>query len=404
MKILIVNKFLYPNGGSETYIFEIGKQLQKCGHEVQYFGMEHAGRVVGNKAEVYTADMDFHSGKLSKLLYPFKIVYSFDARKKIRKVLEDMQPDVVHLNNINFQITPSVIDEICSYRRATGRNIKIVATAHDYQWVCPNHLMRIPSTGENCDACIASGYGNCIKNRCIHGSKLRSILGTIEAVLYDKRKTYSYIDKVICPSRFLYNKLGHNRNLAGERLVPRHNFFIPGEDYDRVMQLPKEDYVLYFGRYSEEKGIGTLLNAVKQLPEVNFVFAGSGPLEQEVHNIENIDVRGFLSGEELHRVIRQARFSIYPSEWYENCPFSVMESISYGTPVIGADIGGIPELIGEDRTGIEFDSGDADALADVIHKLWNDPDKQKSMEEACRESGFDTVETYVDWMISEIYK
>ena len=115
MKVLIVNKFLYPNGGSETYIFEIGKQLEKLGHEVQYFGMEHKGRIVGNRVGAYTVDMDFHTGGLSKLVYPFKIIYSFDARKQIRRVLDDMQPDVVHLNNINFQITPSVIDEIRKY-------------------------------------------------------------------------------------------------------------------------------------------------------------------------------------------------------------------------------------------------------------------------------------------------
>ena len=112
MKVLIVNKFLYPNGGSETYIFEIGKQLKKMGHEVDYFGMEHEGRIVGNNAGRYTSSMDFHSGALSRLLYPFKIIYSVEARKKIRLVLDDFKPDVVHLNNFNFQITPSIIYEI----------------------------------------------------------------------------------------------------------------------------------------------------------------------------------------------------------------------------------------------------------------------------------------------------
>ena len=112
MKILLVNKFLYPNGGSETYIFELGKELVRQGHEVQYFGMEHEGRVVGNHAESYTSNMDFHSGKLDKLLYPFKIIYSVEARQKIRAVLDDFSPDVVHLNNINFQLTPSIIYEL----------------------------------------------------------------------------------------------------------------------------------------------------------------------------------------------------------------------------------------------------------------------------------------------------
>ena len=112
MKILMVNKFLYPNGGSETYIFKLGEELQRQGHEVQYFGMEHEGRIVGNHAEAYTSNMDFHTGKLQKLLYPFRIIYSKEAYRKMQMVLNDFEPDVVHLNNINFQLTPSVLSLI----------------------------------------------------------------------------------------------------------------------------------------------------------------------------------------------------------------------------------------------------------------------------------------------------
>lgn len=403
MKVLIVNKFLYPNGGSETYIFEIGNELQRLGHEVQYFGMEHEGRIVGNHAEAYTSDMDFHTGKLGRLLYPFKIIYSREARRKIRTVLDDMQPDVVHLNNINFQITPSIIDEIRKYEKQTGRKVRLVSTAHDYQWVCPNHMMRIPSTDENCDRCLGGKYVNCTRKKCIHDSGVKSLLGTMEAYLYKIKKTYTKVDKIICPSRFLYNKFRRDKLLAGDGLICRHNFFIKGEDYDRILELPKKEYVLYFGRYSKEKGFGTLLTAVKNLPEIMFVFAGSGPMESQISGLENVRNMGFLTGEELHTVIRQARFSIYPSEWYENCPFSVMESISFGTPVIGAGIGGIPELIGEDRTGTEFESGDADELTDSIYKLWNNPEKLQQMEKNCLETDFDTVETYVDWLLKKIY-
>ena len=148
MKILMVNKFLYPNGGSETYIFKLGEQLQKMGHEVQYFGMEHEGRIVGNRAQLYTTDMDFHGGGLRKLLYPVRIIYSAEAKKKMRLVLEDFQPDVVHLNNINFQLTPSVIYAVRACEKKHGRHIRLVYTAHDYQWICKKHMMRVPATGE----------------------------------------------------------------------------------------------------------------------------------------------------------------------------------------------------------------------------------------------------------------
>lgn len=405
MKILIVNKFLYPNGGSETYIFEIGKQLEKLGHEVQFFGMEHKGRVVGNNVNAYTSDMDFHTGKLAKVLYPFKILYSFEARKQIRKVLDDMQPDVVHLNNINFQITPSIIDEICKYRKQTKKQVKIVFTAHDYQWICPNHMMRIPSKDCNCDCCVGGKTGSCIKNNCIHGSKIKSILGAMEAGLYKFKKTYNKVDVIIAPSEFLGRQFKRNPILSKCNIVTRHNFIIKSEDYDQIMQLDKKDYVLYFGRYSKEKGMGSLLNAVKQLPEIPFVFAGSGPLEAELKNIDNVENRGFLGGSELHALIRQARFSIYPSEWYENCPFAVMESVSWGTPVIGANIGGIPELIETDvlPTGVLFASGDSDALSEAIFKLWNDDNKQKEMEQNCINHKYETVDEYVDWLTETVY-
>ena len=132
---------MYPNGGSETYIFKLGEALEQHGHEVQYFGMEHEGRCVGNRVNAYTSDMDFHGGsKLSKLTYPIKTIYSKESRVQLRKVLDDFKPDVCHLNNFNYQLTPSIILEIVKWRKETGRDCKIIFTAHDYQLVCPNHI------------------------------------------------------------------------------------------------------------------------------------------------------------------------------------------------------------------------------------------------------------------------
>ena len=136
MNILIINKFLHPNGGSETYIFKLGKQLEELGHRVEYFGMEHEGRCVGNRAEAYTSDMDFHGGsKLSKLTYPLKTIYSREARKKLRLVLEDFKPDVCHVNNFNYQLTPSILLEIAAWRKKEKKSCPIIYTAHDLQLV-----------------------------------------------------------------------------------------------------------------------------------------------------------------------------------------------------------------------------------------------------------------------------
>lgn len=390
MKILMINKFLYPNGGSETYIFKLGEHLEKQGHEVQYFGMEHSGRCVGNKVNAYTSDMDFHGGsKLAKLTYPFKTIYSKEARVQIRKVLNDFEPDVCHLNNFNYQLTPSMILEIVKWRKQTGHKCKIVFTAHDYQLVCPNHMCNNPNTHENCEKCLGGKFLNCTKGKCIHGSTAKSVIGTMEAEFWKVKGTYKYIDTMICCSEFMKSKLDTNPIFA-TKTVALHNFI----DKVEWKNTEKKDYVLYFGRFSEEKGIGTLIDVCKKLPNIQFVFAGTGPLEDEIKNIRNIKNVGFKKGESLEKLIREARFSIYPSEWYENCPFSVMESQMYGTPVLGARIGGIPELISEGKTGELFTSGDGKDLMSKIQKLWNNKELCEEYSANCKDISFDTIDEY----------
>lgn len=399
MKILMINKFLYPNGGSETYIFKLGDYLKSQGHEVEYFGMEHEGRCVGNRVEAYTSDMDFHGGsKLQKLTYPIKTIYSTEARKKIRLVLEDFQPDVCHLNNFNFQLTPSIILEIRAWEKQSGHKVRIVFTAHDYQLVCPNHMCNNPVAKVNCEKCLGGHFFNCVKGRCIHGSLAKSVIGALEGYYWGLRKTYAQIDTVISPSRFLAGKLSADPILK-QRTVVLHNFI----DQVEKREYEKKPYVVYFGRYSQEKGIATLLKVVSQLPDIPFVFAGSGPLEEEVNKQPNIENRGFLSGDTLRQLISEAQYSIYPSEWYENCPFSVMESQMYGTPVLGANIGGIPELIREGETGELYESGNAGELKEKIEALWQDSEKLTRYSANCADCAFDTIERYCEKLM-EIYQ
>ena len=404
MKVLIVNKFLYPNGGSETYIFKIGKQLAEKGHEVQYFGMEHEGRIVGNRVESYTSSMDFHTGKIGKLLYPFKIIYSLEARRKLRPVLEDFAPDVVHLNNFNFQLTPSILYEIERYEKKSGKQIRIIYTAHDYQLVCPNHLLLRPLEYEPCERCLQKGFQECIRGRCIHGSRIKSILGYMEGTLYKKLHTYRKLDAVICPSRFLRDRLAQYEDLR-DKLLVMHNF-VDKEDMQEEGDPQKETsgrYVLYFGRFCQEKGVGTLLQVCRSLPQIPYVFAGSGPMEEEVNAVKNVENRGFVSGEALYRLIAEAAFCVVPSEWYENCPFSVMESQIYGTPVLASAIGGIPELIKDGETGELFTSGNVDELREKTEKLWKDRERLGRYTENCRSVQFDTTEEYCEKLM-EVYE
>lgn len=399
MKVLMINKFLHPNGGSETYIFNLGNQLEKMGHSVEYFGMEHEGRCVGNSAEVYTSDMDFHQGSyLKKVTYPLKTIYSSEARKKIRIVLENFEPDVCHLNNFNYQLTPSIILEIDKWRRKNGKKCKIIFTAHDYQLLCPNHLFYDRNASAVCEKCLNGSFVNCIKNNCIHGSKAKSMVGAAEAVFWKLKNVYRLIDTIICPSEFIKAKFDVKPLFSNKTVMLRN--FVSKSQHDSYM---KKEYVLYFGRYSEEKGVKTLLKACEKLSNISFVFAGDGPLAEEVNSIDNITNLGFISGDMLVRTIAEAAFSIVPSECYDNCPFAVMESIMYGTVVIGARIGGIPELIKENYNGECFDAGNVDDLCDHISKLWEDKELLKAYSARCRYDCFDGVEEYCE-NIMEFYK
>lgn len=390
MRILMVNKFLHPNGGSETYIFKLGEYLRKQGHEVEYFGMEHENRCVGNRLNLYTSDMDFHGGSyLGKLSYPVKTIYSREAAEKIRMVLEDFQPDAVHLNNFNYQLTPSIILEICRWRRAERKPCRIVFTAHDYQLLCPNHQMRDLKTGTNCEKCLDGSFYHCMQNRCIHGSLAKSAVGMMEAYFWNWQNVYRHIDTIICCSQFMKRQMDRNLVFAG-KTIAIHNFI----DIDREIEYTKNPYVLYFGRFSQEKGIHTLLSVCRELPEIPFVFAGTGPLEAEVNGISNIRNVGFQTGEALRKLIGEARFSIYPSEWYENCPFSVMESQIAGTPVLGADIGGISELIEDGKTGLLFESGNREELKAKIRLLWENETLRNQYTDACGAVHFPTLDEY----------
>ena len=182
--------------------------------------MEHRNRCVGNRVNAYTDNMDFHSGsKLSKLTYPIKTIYSKDARVKLRKVLEDFKPDVCHLNNFNYQLTPSIILEIVKWRKQSGQACKIIYTAHDYQLICPNHMMNNPENHEKCEKCVAGHFSNCMKNKCIHGSRAKSMIGMLEAEIWNRLGVYRHLDAIICCSDFMKNKL--DTNLLGIEMTKK---------------------------------------------------------------------------------------------------------------------------------------------------------------------------------------
>ena len=336
MRIIMINKFLYPRGGAETYALELGQELKRQGHVVEYFGMYDESNVVTNRCALYTSPLDFHSPKLSDATYPFRIVWSKEAYKKMKKLINSFHPDIIHLNNFNYHVTPSVIDA------AYECGVPVVVTAHDSQFVCPNHLMYDFVHNTVCTKCIDTGNPKyCFETRCIHGSKAKSLIGTIEGKLYKKRDTYEHIDKIISPSEFIKRKLETDKRFLG-KIVVMSNYVNPLKE--SYVQPERKDYIFYFGRLSQEKGVINILEAAKALSDKTFVLAGSGPDEDKLKDIPNIKLTGFCNKEQLKDYILKAKLVILPSTCYENCPLAVIEAQQLGAAVLAPAYGGATEL------------------------------------------------------------
>ena len=395
MKILMVNKFLYPRGGCETYMLKLSEELKAKGHEIEFFGMYDEQNTVGNSENLYTTNMDFHSTGIARFFYPFKIIYSLEAYKKIGKVIDSFKPDIVHMNNINFQLTPSIIYAI------KKRNIPLVQTVHDYQMICPNHLLYSLEEAKPCERCINGSKFNCFKYGCIHGSKAKSLIGVIEAKLYSLLKTYKKVDLYVCPSKFLEEKLLSADSLYSGKTFTIHNF-IEKKPMPEKTDTEKP-YVAFASRLSVEKGVGILAKAAKLLPDITFKIAGTGPDDECLKNIPNVNMLGFLTGDELISLIANAKVMILPSVWYENCPLNILETHAFGVPVITMNSGGMAELVEDGKTGLLIKEPTAEATAEAINKCFEDEEFYSSLKQNCeiRKDEIIEVGDYADILIEK---
>ena len=390
MKVLMVNKFLYPVGGCESYMFSLAKKLQEHGHEVEFFGLKNPKNIVGNKWNLY---VDSYDDK--KVFNPLSLVYNKKAKKLMLKILDEFKPDIVHMNNIYYHLSSSIVDA-CKLRK-----IPVFITIHDYQFVCPNHMLYRFDIDSICTECVEhKNTKYCVKHNCVKNSKLKSYLAHLEGKRLRKCRPYDYVSGFICPSEFIQNKLIEG-GYPKEKMILIRNFISAAKN-DKVPS--KKNYILYFGRLSEEKGIKLLLEA---LPDnVKLVVAGTGPLADYVksQNKENVEYVGFKSGSELRTLIEEALFSIYPSKWFENSPFSIIESISLCTPVVAAKAGGNVELIDDGVNGLLYKNNDANDLRAKIEYLINDRKVLEKMHQNCTKYKKVPNEEEYYQMIEKIYQ
>jgi len=368
MKILAVNKFYYKKGGSETYYFDLNNLMERNNHEIVPFSMKDGKNLSCEYENFFINNIDYGSGGFTtKIKSAGKMIYSFEAKQKIEKLIKTANPDIAHLHVFQHQLSPSIIRGIKKF------NIPLVNTVHDLKVICPNYKMM--NNGTVCEKCKGGKYYNCLLSKCVKNSTSGSLVSTCEAYFHRLLKSYSMVDMFICPSNFIKNKM-IDFGMPENKTIYIPNF-IDVNKFNPTYE--NEDYFVYFGRLSEEKGLKTLLKAMKHVRTSKLIIVGTGPIEEDLYNmitslnLENVEMAGFKSGEELFRIVKKSRFSIIPSECYENCPVSVLEAMALGKPVIGANIGGIPELIDENNTGLIFQRGNEESLAEKINFLLENP-------------------------------
>jgi len=371
MKILLVNKFLYPKGGDAISTINTGKLLSSKGHKVIFWGMKHPKNPNYSYKEVFVSYVDFNRpiGFSQQLKASINLLYSFEARNKMEKFLKMERPDIVHLNNFAHQISPSILDVFHKYR------IPTVMTMRDYKLVCPAYIML--SHGDVCEKCKNGRYYWCFLKKCTKDSYLKSALNVIEMYLHHKiLRIYNEVDVFIATSRFLKQKI-KEMGLKG-KVVFLPNF-IAFDEFKPFFEW-KEKSLCYFGRLSPEKGLFTLLEAIKGL-DIKLKIFGDGPirtyLEEKVskEKIQNVYFLGHKSQYELINEVKNSMAVVLPSEWYETFGRTAIEAFALGKPVIGARIGGIPELVKDNKTGLTFEPKNSEELKDKIQSLLKNPDK-----------------------------
>lgn len=361
MRILLANKFYYPRGGDCICTINLEELLKKNGHEVALFAMQFSKNMSTPWSKFFPSEIKFKlgMGMIEAITRPFG---TSEVKKKFNLLLDDFCPDVVHVHNIHSQLSPVIIE------LAHKRGIKVVWTLHDYKLLCPRYdCLR---NGETvCEECYINKQ-KVLDYKCMKDSRIASFLAYQEAMMWNQQRLEVSTDIFLSPSHFLAEKMiqgGFNK----AKIKTLCNFI----DIEKTQKKDynKEDYYCFIGRLSHEKGVATLVEVASQLP-YKLKIIGGGPLIDELKakvTGQNIEFVGYKQWPEIKELLGHARFSVIPSEWYENNPLSVIEAQCLGTPVLGSRIGGIPELIEEGISGMLFEPKDKINLKQKIEAMFN---------------------------------
>ncbi|MGB8956644.1 MAG: glycosyltransferase family 4 protein [Tumebacillaceae bacterium] len=382
MKVLIVHNLYRDRGGEERYIELHRRLLEERGHEVSLF----------------TKDSRDVASKWDKLTLPLSMTHSSASAREMRDLLKRERPDVVHVNNLFPLISPSVLAVV------KDAGIPLVMTLHNYRLLCPIGTFLNPQ-GQMCEKCADGNSLHCFTNNC-RGGQAESLAYAVSSQFHKMTDVFAkYVDAFICPSRFSQQKLAqYGFDVSKTTVIPHYvdapeatvmeqatearlnNEAAPEPTADQHFEEP---YITYVGRLYPEKGILTLIRAMERLPHIRMKVLGTGPLRPQVEaeirqrKLDHVELMGHVTGDVFHRLVTGARFSVLPSECYEGMPYSALENLSFGKPMVATNIGGLPEVIEDGVTGLLFPFGDEVLLAARIEELWTDDAMRRRFAENC---------------------
>lgn len=368
MHILQGGNNYHVTGGSDRVMIETAKLLEKYGQNVIPFSPDKEGNYNTPWDKYFPSAFD---NKQAGLLDVPRYLFSSSARKNISQLIKEHKVDIAHLHIYNGGLTTSILKPL------RKKGIPIVQSLHEYRLACPVYTM--VSHGKVCEACEGHKYYRALPKKCNKGSLTKTGVSVLEAY-YSKAMGAHDLDHYIAVSFFMKNKM-LEYGIGEGRITALHNFVDP-EHYKPNFNVG--GYFLFFGRIERLKGVFTMLEAASK-DDFPLVFVGDGAdydlLKDRAkkYSLKNVQFMDFLNGEALHNMIRNSIATVLPSEWYENCPMTVLESLALGKPVIGANIGGIPELIEDEKDGFIFPSGDAVSLRDKMDFLLKNPRKAEAM-------------------------
>lgn len=405
MRILLIHKFHYRLGGAEHIYFETGRLLEAAGHTVAYFSMQHPRNIASPWSRYFVEEVAYEGttpNLWQKFILSSRILWNHEANTKLDQLVSDFQPDVAHCFNIFHQLSPSIFHVLCR------RGIPTVMTLCDFKVLSPNYFLYHFNRQEIWDH--TSGF-RCIVDKAVKNSYLKSLVCATEMWVHRALGSYLKVGAFLAPSQFLIDTF-HRHGFSRDIQLVHHPIEAANRPVGESAGIPRNNsprIALFFGRLSREKGAHVLIEALRYTKSWQAWIVGYGPDDKYLRDLvqehslgERVVFHGAKYGSELQELTAQVDAVVFPSVWYENQSFALMEGLQSNAPVVASRIGGIPDVVHDGQTGYLFNPGDGVDLARVLDQVGNETSIKKSeiVKNAHSLVGEYTNERYLNEMVT----